>query len=55
MPLSELYATNRIGALEKLIRSYPEKPALGMMFDSLGEAYDFVGAWFRYPVWEEQT
>ncbi|KAM0903379.1 hypothetical protein ACQ4PT_018628 [Festuca glaucescens] len=39
---------NRIGALEKIIRSYPKKrgefvlePTLGMTFDSLGEAYDF--------------
>lgn len=38
----------RIGALEKSIKTYPEKmgehvvePAPGMTFDSLGEAYDF--------------
>jgi hypothetical protein len=37
-----------MGAVEKSIRSYPEKigqhvvePAIGMTFDSLGEAYDF--------------
>jgi hypothetical protein len=37
-----------MGALEKSIRSYPEnigqhvvEPAIGMTFDSLGEAYDF--------------
>jgi hypothetical protein len=37
-----------MGALEKRIRSYPEnpeqpvvEPAIGMTFDSLGEAYDF--------------
>jgi hypothetical protein len=39
---------NRVGALEKIIRSYPEtrgefvlEPTLGMTFDSLGKAYDF--------------
>ncbi|XP_047052817.1 uncharacterized protein LOC124658863 [Lolium rigidum] len=39
---------NRVGTLEKMIRSYPERrgdyvlePSLGMTFDSLGEAYDF--------------
>jgi hypothetical protein len=39
---------NKIGALEKLIRSYPKKrgkhivePMLGMTFDSLGKVYEF--------------
>jgi hypothetical protein len=39
---------SRMGALEKTIRSYPKnrgqhvvEPAMGMTFDSLGEAYDF--------------
>lgn len=38
----------RIGALEETIRAYPKKlgehviePAIGLTFDSLGEAYDF--------------
>lgn len=47
-PLDRAPCPERVGALEQTIRGYDDKlgdhvvlPAIGLTFDSLGEAYDF--------------